>query len=101
MRRVVEGDRRRAHRLCRVPGGGGLRDHPGGWVDLPDVSAGPRGLLEVLDCDSQARREAARDLGTISRWIKENLVYWRTNTEKRRQVFVDCLKPRGYEIGKG
>jgi hypothetical protein len=73
-------------------------------VRLARVSTAPeptRVLLEVLDCDGQARREAERDLGTISRFIKENLFYWRTNTEKRRQVFVDCLKPRGYEIGKG
>lgn len=59
-----------------------------------------RVLLEVLDCDAQARREAERDLGFISRWIKENLFYWRTNTEKRRQVFDECIKPRGYELGK-
>ena len=59
-----------------------------------------RVLLDVLDCDGQARREAERDLGFISRWIKENLVYWRTNTELREKVFVDCIKPRGYELGK-
>jgi len=59
-----------------------------------------RVLLDVLDCDNQARREAERDLGFISRWIKENLVYWRTNTELREKVFVDCIKPRGYELGK-
>jgi len=54
----------------------------------------------VLDCDGQARREAERDLGFISRWIRENLFYWRSNLEKRQQVFVDCIKPRGYEVGK-
>jgi len=59
-----------------------------------------RVLLDVLDCDSQARREAERDLGMISRWIRENLFYWRSNVEKRQQVFVDCIKPRGYELGK-
>jgi hypothetical protein len=59
-----------------------------------------RVLLDVLDCDAQARREAERDLGFISRWIKENLYYWRTNTEKRRQVFDECIKPRGYDLGK-
>ena len=59
-----------------------------------------RVLLEVLDCDAQARREAERDLWFISRWIKENLFYWRTNTEKRRQVFDECIKPRGYDLGK-
>ena len=59
-----------------------------------------RVLLDVLDCDGQARREAERDLGFISRWIKENLVYWRTNTALREKVFVDCIKPRGYELEK-
>jgi hypothetical protein len=60
-----------------------------------------RVMLDVLDCDAQARREAERDLGRISIWIRENLNWhWKVNTEKRRQVFVDCLKPRGYEIGK-
>ena len=57
-------------------------------------------LLDVLDCDAQARREAERDLGMISRWIRENLFYWRSNTELREKVFVDCIKPRGYELGK-
>src|SRR5215470_79831 len=57
-----------------------------------------RVLLDVLDCDGKARREAERDLGFISRWIKENLVYWRTNTELREKVFVDCIKPSGYEL---
>ena len=59
-----------------------------------------RVLLEALDCDSQAKREADADLGFISRWIRENLFTWRHNTEKRRQLFVDCIKPRGYEVGK-
>ena len=59
-----------------------------------------RVLLEVLDCDSVAKREAETDLGFISRWIRENLFSWRHNTEKRRQVFVDCIKPRGYDVGK-
>src|SRR5262244_4340011 len=59
-----------------------------------------RVLLDVLDCDGQARREAERDLGFISRWIRENLFYWRSNLEKRQQGFVDCIKPRGYELRK-
>jgi hypothetical protein len=59
-----------------------------------------RVLLDVLDCDSQAKREAERDMGTIKRWIRENLVSWPYNTDKRRQVFVDCIKPRGYDVGK-
>jgi len=60
-----------------------------------------RVLLDVLDCDAQARREAESDLGFISIWIRENLNWrWKVNAEKRRQFFVDCLKPRGYDIGK-
>lgn len=59
-----------------------------------------RVLLEVLDCDSLAKREAEADLGFIKRWIRENLFSWPYNTEKRRQVFADCIKARGYEIGK-
>ena len=58
-----------------------------------------RVLLEVLDCDGQARRESERDLGMISRWIRENLVSWPHNRDKRRQVFVECIKPRGYDVG--
>ncbi|PYN84764.1 MAG: hypothetical protein DMD87_26065 [Candidatus Rokuibacteriota bacterium] len=68
----------------------------------PSTATEPtRVLLDVLDCDSHARRKAERDLGMISRWIRENLVYWRSNTELREKVFVDCIKPRGYELGKG
>ena len=60
-----------------------------------------RVLLDVLDCDAQARREAESDLGFISIWIRENLNWhWKVNTQKRRQFFVDCLRPRGYDIGK-
>ncbi len=59
-----------------------------------------RVLLDVLDCDGLARREAERDLGFVSRWIRENLVYWRSNTVVREKVFVDCIKPRGYDLGK-
>ena len=58
-----------------------------------------RVLLDVLDCDSLARREAERDMGTIPRWIRENLFYWRYNTDQRRQLFADCIRPRGYELG--
>ena len=58
-----------------------------------------RVLLDVLQCDSEAQREAESNLGMISRWIRDNLGDWKFNAEKRRQFFVDCLKPRGYEIG--
>jgi hypothetical protein len=68
---------------------------------LPTETEPTRVLLDVLDCDAQARREAESDLGFISFWIRENLNWhWKVNAEKRRQFFVDCLKPRGYDIGK-
>ena len=57
-----------------------------------------RVLLDTLSCDGEAKREAEADLGFIKRWIRENLFSWPRNTDKRRQVFVDCIKPRGYEI---
>ena len=60
-----------------------------------------RALLDILDCDAQARREAESGLGWITIWIRENANWhWKVNGEKRRQFFVDCLKPRGYEFGK-
>lgn len=58
-----------------------------------------RVFLDVLECDSQAQQEVERGLGMISTWIRDHLK-WRYNVKKRRQLFVDCLKPRGYEIGK-
>jgi uncharacterized protein YceK len=70
------------------------------WSRLSTETEPTRVLLEVLDCDSLAKREAEADLGFITRWIRENLFTWRRNTEKRRQVFVDCIQPRGYEVGK-
>jgi len=57
-----------------------------------------RVLLDILACDGEAQREAEADLGFIKRWIRENLFTWRHNTDKRRQVFMDCIKPKGYEI---
>ena len=60
-----------------------------------------RVLLDILDCDAVARREAESDLGWITIWIRENLNWhWTVNAEKRRQVFNNCLPPRGYELGK-
>lgn len=70
------------------------------WSRLSTEMEPTRVLLEVLDCDGLAKREAEADLGFITRWIRENLFTWRRNTEKRRQIFVDCIKPRGYEVGK-
>jgi hypothetical protein len=59
-----------------------------------------RVLLEVLDCDSLAKRESEADLGFISRWIRENLFSWPHNTEKRRQVFAECIKTRATKSGR-
>ena len=59
-----------------------------------------RVLLDVLQCDGQAKREAERPLGFIKKWIRDTFGGWTFNAGKRRQVFVDCLTPRGYEIGK-
>ncbi len=44
--------------------------------------------------------EAERPLGFIKKWIRDTFGGWTFNAGKRRQVFVDCLTPRGYEIGK-
>jgi hypothetical protein len=59
-----------------------------------------RVLLDVLQCDTEAQREAERNLGMISSWIRDNLGGWTFNAGKRQQLFIDCLKPRGYEIGR-
>jgi len=59
-----------------------------------------RVLIDFLDCDSQARREAESGLGTVGKAIRDYIGWSLADSEKRRQVFVDCLKPRGYDIGK-
>jgi hypothetical protein len=56
-------------------------------------------LIEFLECDREAQREAESGLGTVGKAIRD-YVGWSANADKRRQVFVDCLKPRGYDIGK-
>jgi len=56
-------------------------------------------LLDVLQCDSDAQREAERNLGMITSWMRDTFG-WKFNTERRQQAFIDCLKPRGYEIGR-
>ena len=60
-----------------------------------------RVLLDTLDCDALARREAESGLGWITVWIRENFNWhWKVNGEQRRQFFNNCLPPRGYELGK-
>jgi hypothetical protein len=59
-----------------------------------------RVLLDVLQCDAEAQREAERNLGMITSWIRDTFGGWTFNAGKRQQFFIDCLKPRGYEIGR-
>ena len=56
-------------------------------------------LIDFLECDRESQREAESGLGTVGKAIRD-FVGWSANADKRRQVFVDCLKPRGYNIGK-
>jgi len=58
-----------------------------------------RVLLDVLQCDGDSDREATRNLGMITSWFRETWG-WKFNRGTRQQLFIDCLKPRGYEIGK-
>ena len=48
--------------------------------------------------DSTAKLDAEEKLGMISRWYRDTFGGWTFNADKRRQVFGDCLKPRGYEL---
>ena len=57
-------------------------------------------VIDLLDCDAQGQREAEAKFGLVRGLIKDHLGWTWGTTAKRRQVFVDCLKPRGYEIGK-
>jgi len=57
-------------------------------------------MIDLLDCDSQGQREAEAKFGLVRSWIRDHLGWTWGTANKRRQVFVDCLKPRGYEIGK-
>ena len=59
-----------------------------------------RVLIDVLQCDGLAKRDAERTLGFIRKWIRDTFGGWTFNAGKRRQSFVECLTPRGYEIGK-
>jgi hypothetical protein len=56
-------------------------------------------LIDFVECDNDAKREVEKELGMVSKAIRD-AVGWTTNAEKRRQVFVNCLKPRGYQIGE-
>lgn len=56
-------------------------------------------LVEFLDCDSAAKREAESGIGMVGMAIRD-FVGWTANADTRRQVFVNCLKPRGYHIAE-
>jgi len=56
-------------------------------------------LLDVLQCDSEAKLEVERNLGITTTWMRDTFG-WKFNSGRRQQLFIDCLKPRGYEIGK-
>jgi len=57
-------------------------------------------LIDFLECDREAQREAERGLGTVGKAIRDYIGWSLANADKRRQFFVGCLKPRGYDIGK-
>jgi hypothetical protein len=56
-------------------------------------------LIDFVECDNDAKREAESGLGMVGKAIRD-AVGWTTNADKRRQVFVSCLKPRGYQISE-
>lgn len=65
----------------------------------PTTSDPTRVLIDLLDCDGLAQREAERGLGTIGKAIRDTVGWsWGGTADKRRQAFVACLKPRGYDI---
>jgi len=66
----------------------------------PTTSDPIRVLIDFLECDSQAQREAESGLGMVGKAVRDNLGWSWGSVTKRRQVFVDCLKPRGYDIEK-
>jgi hypothetical protein len=58
-----------------------------------------RVLVDFMACDDDAQREVERGFGMVRRFIRD-FTGWSMwiNTTRRRQLFVDCLRPRGYEI---
>jgi hypothetical protein len=55
-------------------------------------------LTDTLDCDTEAQREAESEFGTVRKAIRDYFGWSLASSDRRRQVFVGCLKPRGYEI---
>jgi hypothetical protein len=57
-------------------------------------------LVDFLDCDSEAKRQAESGFGTVRKAIRDYIGWSLVNADKRRQSFIGCLPPRGYDIGK-
>lgn len=55
-------------------------------------------LIDILDCDTEGKREAESGFGAVRKAIRDYFGWSLASADKRRQVFVACLKPRGYEI---
>jgi hypothetical protein len=58
-------------------------------------------LVDFLDCDSKAQREAESGFGMMRRIMRDYFGWSLASGEKRRRTFVECLKPRGYDIKNG
>jgi hypothetical protein len=56
-------------------------------------------LIDFVECDNDAKREAESGLGMVGKAIRD-AVGWTTNAGKRREVFGTCLKPRGYQMAE-
>jgi hypothetical protein len=58
-----------------------------------------RVLVDFMACDGDAQREVERNFGIVRRFIRD-FTTWSVGIDRgrRRQLFVDCLRPRGYEI---
>jgi hypothetical protein len=57
-------------------------------------------LVDFLGCDSEAKREAESGFGTVRKAMRDYVGWSLVNGDKRRQSFIGCLRPRGYDIGK-
>lgn len=57
-------------------------------------------LVDFLECDSAAKREAEKGFGTIRKAIRDYVGWSLASADKRQQAFIACLRPRGYDIGK-
>ena len=56
-------------------------------------------MIDFLECDSEAKREAESQFGAVRKALRDYVGWSLANADTRRQVFVGCLKPRGYDIG--